>query len=349
MKKIIFSAFVLFSIQSNAQITIGQNDLPHANDVLAQENATYVGTFDEAATGANYIWNFDESNILLTGNVTQTECIDIATTPFAYQIFFNSPFDPNHNSDFAQGLTSLGGNFGQLPITLEDLYNYYQNTNQRYAITGVGATVNGIPIPSQGNPIDIIYQYPLAFGDYMSHDSQQIIEIPTLGYRKTEQTRVNEVDGWGTVNVFGTSYDALRVKTTIYASDSVYVDFIGFGFQFDRPVAVEYKWLVHEWRVPVVQVNYTAGTQSGVLIATTPNSVAEISQSEFEIYPNPTSEFIRVNQRGLNQMPFMIYGANGQIVKSGKVSDGQEIQLSNLQNGLYLMKLGNAEKFIVKN
>jgi len=129
----------------------------------------------------------------------------------------------------------------------------------------------------------------------------------------------------------------------------VYVDFIGFGFQFDRPVAVEYKGLVHEWRVPVVQVNYTGGTQSGVLIATTPNSVMEIAQNEFEIYPNPTTDFIRINKSGLNQMPYNIYGTNGQVVKSGKVSDGEEIQLQNLQSGLYFIKIGNSEKFIIKN
>ncbi|MFM7770417.1 MAG: T9SS type A sorting domain-containing protein, partial [Bacteroidota bacterium] len=284
-----------------------------------------------------------------TGNVTQTECIDIATTPFAYQIFFNSPFDPNHNSDFAQGITSLGGNFGQLPITLEDLYNYYQNSTQRYAITGIGATVNGIPIPSQGNPIDIIYQYPLTFGDYMSHDSQQVIEIPTLGYRKTEQTRINEVDGWGTINVFGTPYESIRVKTTIYASDSIYVETFGFGFQFDRPVAVEYKWLVHEWRVPVVQVNYTGGNQTGVLLATTPNSVMELSSVDFEVYPNPTTDRVKVNLTGSESQPYQVWSCSGQLLQTGLIANQGELNFDHYESGIYMVQIAGEEKFVIKN
>jgi hypothetical protein len=348
MKKLLFAVSLIAPFCLSAQITITKNDLPLGGDILAQENATITGTFDEGDTGPNHVWNFDESNLTLTGNIQQQECVDISTTPFAYQVFFNSPFDSEHNSDFAVGLASIGGSTQGLPVTLEDIYSYYQNSNSRYAIVGVGATVSGIPIPQQADPVDVVYDYPVAFGDLHTSVSEQVIQIPTLGYRKTNQTRVNEVDGWGTVNYFGTSYNAIRVKTTISASDSIYVDLLGFGFQFDRPEAVEYKFLVHEWMVPLVQVNYTAGTNSGVLVASQPVSVVENSAPQFAVFPNPTTERLTVNCEGANNVPFAVFDMEGKRVLEGSLSNNSQIEVSALAYGLYFLKTATSETYFLK-
>jgi hypothetical protein len=348
MKKILLAVSFIAPVCLTAQITITKDDLPLGGDVLAQENATFIGAFDEGDTGPNHVWNFDETNITLTGNIQQQECVDIATTPFAYQIFFNSPFDSEHNSDFAIGLSSLGGNMQGLPVTLEDIYSYYQNSNSRYAIVGVGATVSGIPIPQQASPVDVVYDYPVAFGDLQTSVSEQVIQIPTLGYRKTNQTRVNEVDGWGTVNYFGTAYNALRIKTTINASDSVYVDMLGFGFQFDRPEAIEYKFLVHEWMVPLVQVNFTAGANNGVLVASQPVGVLEASAPQFAVFPNPTTDYLTVQWENALNVPYAVYDMNGKRVLEGQFSDNSQIEVSALSNGLYFLKTATSETYFLK-
>lgn len=348
MKKLLLAVSFVAPFCLSAQITITKNDLPLGGDILSQENATYLGNFEEGDTGPNHVWNFDESNLTLTGNIQQTECVDISTTPFAYQVFFNSPFDSEHNSDFAVGLAELGGNLQGLPVTLEDIYSYYQNSNSRYAIVGVGATVSGIPIPQQASPVDVVYDYPVNFGDLHTSVSEQVIQIPTLGYRKTNQTRVNEVDGWGTVNFFGTAYQALRIKTTINASDSIYVDLLGFGFQFDRPEAIEYKFLVHEWMVPLVQVNYTAGVNSGVLVAAQPVSVIENNAPQFAVFPNPTTERLTVQWEGAHNVPFAVYNMEGKRVKEGSLSDNSQIEVSDLASGLYFLKTVTSEIYFLK-
>ena len=348
MKKLLLAVSFVAPFCLSAQITITKNDLPLGGDILSQENATFVGAFDEGDTGPNHVWNFDESNLTLSGNIQQTECVDISTTPFAYQIFFNSPFDSEHNSDFAIGLASLGGNMQGLPITLEDIYSYYQNSNSRYAIVGVGATVSGIPIPQQASPVDVVYDYPVAYGDLHTSVSEQVIQIPSLGYRKTNQTRVNEVDGWGTVNYFGTSFNALRIKTTINAADSIYIDMLGFGFQFDRPEAIEYKFLVHEWMVPLVQVNYTAGANTGVLVAAQPVSVVENSAPQFAVFPNPTTDRLTVKWEGANNVPFAVYNMEGKRVMEGSLSDNSQVEVSDLANGLYFLKTATSETYFLK-
>jgi hypothetical protein len=348
MKKLLFSILLIPQLCMSAQITITKNHLPSGGDVLIQENATIIGNFDEGDTGANHVWNFDESNLTLTGNIQQTECIDISSTPFTYQIFFNSPFDSEHNSDFAIGLASIGGSTQGLPVTLEDIYSYYQNNNSRYAIVGVGATVAGIPIPQQASPVDVVYDYPVAYGDLHTSVSEQVIQIPTLGYRKTNQTRVNEVDGWGTVNYFGVPYNALRIKTTINASDSIYVDLLGFGFQFDRPEAIEYKFLVHEFNVPLVQVNYTVGVNSGVLVAAQAVGVIESSVPQVAVFPNPTTDYLTVQWENANNVPYAIFNMEGKRVMEGSLSDNSQIEVSSLANGLYFLKTATSETYFLK-
>jgi hypothetical protein len=159
---------------------------------------------------------------------------------------------------------------------------------------------------------------------------------------------VNEVDGWGTVNYFGTSYNALRIKTTINASDSIYIDMLGFGFQFDRPEAIEYKFLVHEFMVPLVQVNYTAGANTGVLVAAGPMSVIEANAPQFAVFPNPTTEYLTVQWENAINVPYAVYDMKGKRVMEGQFSDNSQIQVSGLANGLYFLKTATSETYFLK-
>jgi hypothetical protein len=178
--------------------------------------------------------------------------------------------------------------------------------------------------------------------------SEQVIQIPTLGYRKTNQTRVNEVDGWGTVNYFGMAYNALRVKTTINASDSIYVDLLGFGFQFDRPEAIEYKFLVQEFMVPLVQVNYNGGANSGVLVASQPIGVIESSAPQLAVFPNPTADYLTVQWKNANNVAYAIFNMEGKRVLEGSLSDNSQIEVNALANGLYFLKTASSETYFLK-
>jgi hypothetical protein len=150
------------------------------------------------------------------------------------------------------------------------------------------------------------------------------------------------------VNYFGTSYNAIRVKTTINAADSIYVDLLGFGFQFDRPEAVEYKFLVHEWMVPLVQVNYTAGANSGVLVASQPVGVVENSAPQFAVFPNPTIDYLTVQWENANNVPYAIFNIEGKRVLEGSLSNNSQIEVSALANGLYFLKTATSEIYFLK-
>lgn len=254
---------VSISLSANSQITIQSNHLPDAGDVLLQVPHTLLGNFDPEDVGADYTWTLTEEDLMNLGGGTPLNCIDVASTPFTYQFLFNNPFDPEHNADFAFGVDA----FDVVGITFEDAYYYMQNNDQRYANVGLGATINSIPLPAQSDPVDIIYELPLEFGDGNTSDSELYIEIPTLATYRLTQNRVNTVDGWGTLTLLGETFEVLRVKSVINASDSIYIDAFGFGQTIDRPEAIEYKWLCHDFKVPVLQINSNGGIVTTVLLA----------------------------------------------------------------------------------
>ena len=67
-----------------------------------------------------------------------------------------------------------------------------------------------------------------------------------------------------------------------------------------------------------------------------------ISNNYFSVYPNPTNS--RVNIKSDNKFDEVeIFDVLGQKVLSSKISENQEIDMSLLQSGTYLLKLKNEE------
>jgi gliding motility-associated-like protein len=55
---------------------------------------------------------------------------------------------------------------------------------------------------------------------------------------------------------FGT-FNALRIKSTLQISDSIYLDTLGFGITIPRQTIVEYKWLGAGKKIPLLEVDVT--------------------------------------------------------------------------------------------
>jgi hypothetical protein len=203
------------------------------------------------ATGANYNWNFNS----LRYQSQQTDSfLSVSSTNFLYAIFFsNLPFNPNRANVATEGTP-----FPANPIlTITDPYNFYYRSSTAYEQVGLGATIAGIPLPVAFAQKDKIYQFPLQYGDVDTSVSAWTAGIPGIAFYGYNQTRINQVDGWGQLVTPYASYNVLRVKTTLIGSDTVYVDSLGIGLSIDRPLTREYKWLANGEIVPVLQVNTT--------------------------------------------------------------------------------------------
>lgn len=74
--------------------------------------------------------------------------------------------------------------------------------------------------------------------------------------------------------------------------------------------------------------------------------VNEFVEKNLELYPNPVNEVLFIKNLSENAENYLIFNAVGQEVQRGTANN--EIQISNLDKGLYIIKIGNyAAKFIV--
>lgn len=244
-------ASCLLATAAHAQITIGQNEMPHANDLLLRTRAFTNPFIDYATTGAAHVWDFSN----LTVNTADTaEYLTVASTNFVYAITYADLFfNPNRANHAKRGVDIPFNQF--LPIS--DPYTFLYRSSSVYRKVGYGVELGGLPVPILMEDQDVIYELPLQFGDNSADFSSYNLDIPGLGYYGFSQDRTNEVDGWGAITTPAGSFDVLRVKTTLNITDSIAVDSLGVGFAVDRPVVREYKWLAQGLRVPVLQINTT--------------------------------------------------------------------------------------------
>jgi hypothetical protein len=68
------------------------------------------------------------------------------------------------------------------------------------------------------------------------------------------------------------------------------------------------------------------------------------TQLEVRIVPNPASDFIKISSsRNLDLAQFTIYDIVGRIVSSGNLSTDTRVNISELQSGIFLLKLSDFE------
>jgi hypothetical protein len=342
------SAVLCFTFKGvNAQITIGTADLPSANDTFRLSVANPPAGADFTLTGANYNWDFSQL-------VPQSQRVDTFFPVSAtgnFQFLFG----------FSSNLATKGGNFnvgtGPVGATGTDVYNFYKNSTASYAQTGLGASFNNLPIPSIFNPKDLVYSFPLSFGDRDSCFSSYALDLSPLGiYFRGDRNRINVVDGWGTLTTPFGSRNVIRVKTTVVEVDSIHIDTFGivFGTTLPPTTTVEYKWLAAGEGVPFLQANTGQnGTVNQIIYRDQRRSligVEEIDAADgLEVYPNPSSDALFISNSNskrfscslslldvqgkvvLSRSLEMLPGETARIDYEGRLSPGQYVL--HLQSG----------------
>src|ERR1019366_3455326 len=87
-----------------------------------------------------------------------------------------------------------------IPLTITNTENFLYKSNSQYIDQGFGAQINGIPLPIAYTHPDVIYNFPLQYGNTDNSTSGYSINLPGTGYYGYQQTRTNTVDGWGTLS-----------------------------------------------------------------------------------------------------------------------------------------------------
>ncbi len=338
--------FFSFAIRTSAQVTITQADMPQAGDMLRVSiTADSAGLPTPALTGQGITWDY---SALAVQSQSVDTFLSVSSTSIIYQVFFNDPIlYPSYKATVAQNGTApkLG------VVTINQLVNYYKDGASNYESVGYGANVNNIPTPVRDNNIDVIYNFPMNYGNADSCHSSSSISIPSVGYYGQKQYRINHVEGWGTlITPFGT-FSTLKVKTILYPIDSFYLDTLHIGFQTPPTEQIQYKWLANGQHIPVLEIDETPGPRATrqYTYRDGPRNLTGINEMKGEnemvkVYPNPSSGEFKLQAKSeelRGKSTVEVYNVLGEKVYSQFTINNSPftINLSNQPAGVYLYRV----------
>lgn len=327
--------FSLISIGLSAQITIGPADMPSAGDTVRYRTTAAIG-IDPVPTEAGYIWDFSMLSPDLEGADT---CVTVGSTPLLYQFYFNNPFlYPAHRADYA--VRGQGFNFQAL--TVSDVYDYFKRDADGFDNVGFGANVNGVPASVRRIPVDHVHVFPMNYGDMDTSYSEFTLNVPSLFSFTQQQTRYNEVDGWGTLYLPTDTFEVLRVKSTLVREDSIFISQFGQGLSFPEPETVEYKWVAQGMDEPVLQLTTIGGQPTTARFYYEFNDISTSltvhGATRVGVFPNPADEEVRI--QGLENGDLVtVRNSTGAEVANARVADASgtvRIDTDRLVPGAYV-------------
>jgi hypothetical protein len=322
MKTIFLTAIALaVSVPLSAQITISSNNMPVANDTMRMSVASAAG-IDVSQTGANHTWDF--SNLVATSQ-TVVKYIPSASTPYFFYFI----------GTYGRKVSDSAG-FGTFKFT--NLFNFYKKSSTKFTSEGLGLTYSGIPLAADYSDPDEIYQFPLTYNRKDSSTFAVSLNIPTLGVYKSKGYRLTHVDGYGTaVTPYG-SFQCIRVRSRVFATDSITLQqplSVSFGFPNNTE---EYHWLTTTEHLPVMEItgNVAAGNFTPTQISYRDSArlwATGITESEFQalnVFPNPGGKdrIVEFDSPQSGQYEFEVFDISGTRISQLSISsNGKKTRL----------------------
>lgn len=339
MKTTLLTFLILIPTILFSQITLTSADFAAADDTVRISKAT-DNSIDYSTTGANSTWDF---SYLTFDSQFRRDYAPATGLPLLINFVFGPLASNNYRATYFLPATDLPiDQLGAiLPITISDMVQYSKKTNDSITSIGLSMNINGNGIPVKSDTIETRYAFPLNYGDdhysrgYTRLDMNPIYDAIWVQYRQ----RYTEVDGWGSVSTPYGTFDALRIKHTITETDSLRISFNGNPFWVPIPVPEShiYEWITNGEQDAIIRIvtSLAGGNETVTSIEykdfNLTAGVHELGLS-FDIYPNPTTDFITVSNLTKNDSYFIV-DAQGKVVQNGSATG--KIDVTALSTGIY--------------
>ena len=332
--KIFFKSFIVFFLliakYLNAQITITSSNLPSPGEITYYKVANLL-MFNDTLTGPDCIWDFSDINTFISEKV-DTFLSPSQTLP-EYYIIFN----PLVANLAYKNLNPLPFQYG---ITIEDVYDFFLKKNTYFRKAGFGAKINDITMPIKYDNPELYFNLPLTYGTNGHSVSTFGISIPDMGYYGQTIERQHMADGYGTIITPFGSYNAIRVKTSIDITDTIFYEQLNFGISTKRPTIYEYFWLTNQLNNYVAKVS-VQGLNKSIEIYYNPAEVKYTPDSNtISFYPSITNKEIIIITDNKDLL-INIRDVLGKIIIKQSISNQKKhsINIESLKPGIYILSI----------
>ncbi|MBC8046345.1 MAG: T9SS type A sorting domain-containing protein [Fimbriimonadaceae bacterium] len=325
-------------IFSQSPVTIEVNDIVDGGDSFIISTANPIGVFDIVTTGADITWDFSDLTPLQQDTIYWVDATD--TDPSYFLLWFSS--------DIAEQFVQA---FSTDSFSIEDVYNFYDRSADKFKQTGIAGTYLDIPIISSFDDDDIVLDFPVAYENIDSSTSGFSFDFLGLFSFTETRNRKNITDGWGTITTPYGTFNVVRLKSELQVEDVIESSGVEIPFSY---ASNEYKWLAKEMGVPVLQITtqVIAGTETVTRVAYQDSARIitgiqnVISEDDFLVYPNPATDRINISYSGSFITEIRIYDVSGKLIREYPYSN--ELNISDLEAGVYFVKLYSENKLIAQ-
>lgn len=339
---LLVTLFILIYSHSFAQITITESDIADGGQHFIISTADPLDEYDITTTGASATWDFSYLSFVLQDTI---DWLDATDTNPAYFILW---FSADVAEQFTDGITTD-------TFSISDIYNFYDRSSDKLKQTGIAGSISGIPLPALFDEPDIVYDFPLAFGNEDSSVSNYTFDLLGLGSFSEIRHRKNMVDGWGTIETPFGSFDVIRLHSVIETEDILEYSGTEFPVEYTNH---EYKWMAKEMGVPVLQINTSvvAGFETPTRIAyqDTAHVIVSLDQQNtftgaLHIFPDPVRDILHTEiilpsastcyYELADVAGHTIYRSASENMLAGEHIINKNMSDVNITPGMYFMKL----------
>lgn len=271
-------------------------------------------------------------------------------------IFLPNEYDQNYN--FWSGWAVSNSTDTTTPGFMNQYSSISGNGNDsdNYAIAFAGGeAVIDLRGDAKGNPVNGLYVNNSTYG-YLSMRDGDAFAKKFGGVDGTDpdyflltiKTYSNGILSQDSVDFYLADYRFAEASSDYIVDEWTYVDLTSLGS------ADSLSFTLNSTDIGQFGMNTPAYfCIDDVTTADGPSSVLQNMDKEIiKLYPNPSSDYIVFNSKQANSKDYEISDMSGKIVKSGKLTAGEIVDINDLTSGQYIFQLrgtrNNAKAFFIK-
>lgn len=328
---------LLIASGSNAQIVFDHGDLPVPGDIVVRYVDTLPGS-GPGGSGPGQVWDFGDAS----PHVERTTTVVLpSATPFA------SSFTTS-NLAYDEG----GGNYG-----------FFTASPSALITTGFAGDPlgTGTPLVITLNPTLKVHDLPRTFGNHFNDNYrfEVIVDGSAFGVHSVRLRHRGNVfdscDAHGQLTTPMGTYDALRVKSTEFSVDSIWIRLLAFlPWQFVQAVqdtSTVYSWLAKETKLPVAEMSLDSlGDPARLVYSSIPPTITtgfgRHGNAGFNVYPVPARDGFHLERSTASGHRLAeLFTMDGRLVRSVPLGSAvrQWIPSGDLCSGAYLLRCSGSD------